>query len=494
MVVFLRQTAFASTDNTAPICTGFQLKKTSIIKPNYLTISVSFKENGTGINCIRFFVQKKGVPDSTYSNVFYWHEEITPSYWDRVSMLGTSYSITEGLSFLPNRKLYNETVDFDLYVGDYADPGDYFISGIHMEDTAGNQNYCIAVDNAHEISIGNSITFMQSNNGAVNSCYDPSFTAKPWFAIYDEYDYQFEESLSNPNIRNDVKTIDDGKSMKLLADSSTVIPKEAFDAIKGKNSRIVVYNDKYQWIFYGKDIKKETKDVDTAVSYEKVGWSAYNTFEDACILRFKNNGILPGKAEVRIASEYAYNLFIAKHGLLLYFLHNNIAELQNSANIKTKQQYDKKWCSFEISHNSDYLLSGSAVNSKKQEERSTSAEPPTPAPEASTVTNQQVDPITIIKVPASVKAKAKKAKVTISWKKIKKSKKTKALLAQIQSIQVQVATDQNFEKIVVNRNIGKKKVKLAVKLQRKTQYYVRVRYVGNGGFSPWSAVKGVRTK
>ena len=103
------------------------------------------------------------------------------------------------------------------------------------------------------------------------------------------------------------------------------------------------------------------------------------------------------------------------------------------------------------------------------------------------------DPITIATSPASVKAKAKKAKVTVSWKKLHK-KKQKALLAQIQSIQVQVATDLGFENIVANRNVGKKKTKLAVKLQKKTQYYVRVRYIGNGGYSNWSVVKSVKTK
>lgn len=105
-----------------------------------------------------------------------------------------------------------------------------------------------------------------------------------------------------------------------------------------------------------------------------------------------------------------------------------------------------------------------------------------------------VIPVTVSKAPASVKAKAKKNKVTVSWKKIRKKKKTKALLAQINSIQVQYSTDPNFVQNKVSMTVGKKKAKVVLKLQNKTEYYVRVRYVGVDGVSAWSGVKRVKTK
>ena len=107
------------------------------------------------------------------------------------------------------------------------------------------------------------------------------------------------------------------------------------------------------------------------------------------------------------------------------------------------------------------------------------------------------EPTTIIKVPASVRAKVKKNKVTISWKKIKKTKKTKSLLAQIKGIEVQYSTDPSFPSATsVKVPLGKKKTKLVLKgLLPKTAYYVRVRYTdGAGGYSNWSKVKAFRTK
>ena len=108
---------------------------------------------------------------------------------------------------------------------------------------------------------------------------------------------------------------------------------------------------------------------------------------------------------------------------------------------------------------------------------------------------KQKEQITIWKSPSSVKAKAKKNKVIVTWKKLKKNKKGKKLLGQIRSIQVQYSTDPNFEQNPVTRELGKKKAKvLLAGLQRQTIYFVRVRYVGNEGVSNWSKVKRVKTK
>ena len=119
---------------------------------------------------------------------------------------------------------------------------------------------------------------------------------------------------------------------------------------------------------------------------------------------------------------------------------------------------------------------------------------PAPAPAVAPAPAPAQDNITIQKVPASVKAKAKKNKVTVSWKKIRKTKKTKGLLAQIKGIEVQYSTDPGFASDVNTKAVGKKKTKAVLKLRKKTTYYVRVRYVGADGVSNWSKVKRVKTK
>ena len=93
-----------------------------------------------------------------------------------------------------------------------------------------------------------------------------------------------------------------------------------------------------------------------------------------------------------------------------------------------------------------------------------------------------------IKPPASVKAKAKKNKVKVSWKKNKK------ILSKIRWIEVQYATNKAFTKDVNTKKISKTKTKVTLKLKKKKTYYVRVRYFGKDGFSKWSKVKKVKTK
>ena len=102
--------------------------------------------------------------------------------------------------------------------------------------------------------------------------------------------------------------------------------------------------------------------------------------------------------------------------------------------------------------------------------------------------------ITISKTPASVQAKAKKSKVTVTWAKLKKTGSTKKTLGQIRSIEVQYATDPEFSQNEQTISVGKNKTKAILNLDRRTTFFIRVRYVGSDGFSKWSRVKKIRTK
>ena len=124
------------------------------------------------------------------------------------------------------------------------------------------------------------------------------------------------------------------------------------------------------------------------------------------------------------------------------------------------------------------------------ESPSTEVTPPT---QPSTETTVQ-EPITIPKTPASAKTKVKKNKVTVTWKNIKKTKKTKKLIGQIKYIQIQYSTDKAFRKNAVKKKVGKNKTKATYTLKKNTTYYIRIRYVGKDGVSKWTKAKKVKTK
>lgn len=109
--------------------------------------------------------------------------------------------------------------------------------------------------------------------------------------------------------------------------------------------------------------------------------------------------------------------------------------------------------------------------------------------------SQDDQPVNITKIPAAVKVKpAKRGKVSVSWKKLKKTKKMKALLGKIKSVQIQYSTDPDFRQDVHSKTIRKNKTKVDLKLQKNTVYYIRVRYAGSTGVSNWSAKRRVMAR
>ena len=123
---------------------------------------------------------------------------------------------------------------------------------------------------------------------------------------------------------------------------------------------------------------------------------------------------------------------------------------------------------------------------------SPSTEAPAPTQPSTETTIQE--PITIPKTPASAKTKVKKNKVTVTWKNIKKTKKTKTLIGKIKYIQIQYSTDKAFRKNAVKKKVGKNKTKATYTLKKNTTYYIRMRYVGKDGVSKWTKAKKVKTK
>ncbi len=111
-------------------------------------------------------------------------------------------------------------------------------------------------------------------------------------------------------------------------------------------------------------------------------------------------------------------------------------------------------------------------------------------------TGSDTESVTISRKPVIRKLTAKKRQVKVTWKKIKRNKKGKALLRKISYIQIQYSTSSKFTAgTTVTKTVKKTKTSVSLKgLSRKTRYYVRMRYVGSTGVSKWSKIKKVRTK
>ncbi len=72
--------------------------------------------------------------------------------------------------------------------------------------------------------------------------------------IYGEETYDINIALNNPNIASLLERMEDGQIANIYSSSrSTIVPKAAFDAIKGTNKKMnVSLTSGFRWLFDGK--------------------------------------------------------------------------------------------------------------------------------------------------------------------------------------------------------------------------------------------------
>ena len=190
----------------------------------------------------------------------------------------------------------------------------------------------------------------------------------PSLTLTDIDDYYLRASNQNSELANLINQTPEGSAFGVHIDdnSNGVLPKAAFDAIKGRDITLIAYKDSYQWVFYGKDITSDTKDVVLFLDIEQVDKNSYGLSEDAVKVNFYPNGTLPGKATIRLKSDYLYNLKGIKGNLYLYYNNNGTLELQDNPGFDLNLDGSDKWCSFNITHNSEYIIAGSEISGMSQ--------------------------------------------------------------------------------------------------------------------------------
>lgn len=427
---------FAAYDTTAPELKGITINTPEIIKPGVASITLDVKEEETGIVYVCVFLSRKGGGEIVDEKTVYKGEDY----------------------------MYTGKHTIQVRIPSNKKPGQYYVSIVSFKDAAGNESGYYNVthyDESLQQNVSDDLIFAEYP--AIAPVENPVYSSG-YITVKNEFDVDFEYSISNRNITSKINSMPEGSAgMILFTENNVTAKKEWFDAIKGKNKNLVFSNDGIQWVFNGKDITNETKDINLNITTNVAPAADYGGTGNVLVITFADNGTLPGKAKIRLKADY-----IIGSGLNLYYTNGSMISLERSDG-KGYQDGDNSWVEFYVTHNSTFLLSKSKLTKAK-------------------------DSITISKKPTSVKVKAKKNKVTVSWKKIKKSKKNTNLMKKIKKIQVQYATDQGFTKNVKIKTVSKKKDQVTLKLKRKTKYYIRLRYVGKDGYSKWTKAKKVKTK
>ena len=269
-------------------------------------------------------------------------------------------------------KQKKRTALFEIPIGTNQVKGHYIIDHLSVIDFDGKQADWRAsiywADN-------NTVSIMSNEKGSILAFISPKDSAERIayiqpqnsVSVDDEIDVAFEVGLSNPNLSKKLEGLKEGEAaMVALTGNDYTAPKELFEAIRGKNKTIIFYRSYFQWWFNGKDIKNP-KDINLDIGISLVDGEDYGSEVNLPKFSFGNNGELPGKAQVRIKSDYVYTLYGLSHTLYLYYMDQNADQLslEDKSNIKYYLDDTDHWCSFEIAHNSAYLASGKKIGKTK---------------------------------------------------------------------------------------------------------------------------------
>ncbi len=321
-------------DLLAPTINNITVKSNTVQKPGFINLSLDVTENGSGIIDITIFLYAdNGDPLPLIA-------------------IGENYSDSPKFSGILNISIPVSSTDAI---------GNYYISWIRITDQFGNeQNYgCDSGEPYYNNGTNDYLFCSSASNCIINT---PS-----QIEVINEFDVEFEMAISNPSLISNLESLEEGKTAMILVDSSAndICPKAVFDAIRGKNITVILNHNEYQWIFNGNTITEETKDINLKITTQYSDGSEYGLENKVLEVSFYPNGILPGVANVRLKSDYLYQIHGLTSTMYLYFLQDNNNLNLESDNVNYVIDGTDHWCNFNITHNSTYVVSGSEIVPQK---------------------------------------------------------------------------------------------------------------------------------
>lgn len=171
---------------------------------------------------------------------------------------------------------------------------------------------------------------------------------------------------NNEDVNSDVLTklynAPSGTEITINADSNTLINEELFNAIKGKNKKLVINYKDNQIVFNGNNIdSSKTIDISMTVDTVSSNEDIYKLVSNGIIVNFPDNGNLPGKALIRVKAIEEVDKVLNDN--VYVYVYNESSNDFCVVDISVKKSKDGYY-EFTITHNSDYLIVNEKLNSK----------------------------------------------------------------------------------------------------------------------------------
>lgn len=250
------------------------------------------------------------------------------------------------------RETYSGNKENEVYlpINQYAQSGKYELNAILIINSAGNvSTYNSEVRNQEK-------GFVRYEDGI-----EKDFVACDGAAditVENGTAVDVRTGLGDRSLADRLRNMKEGGTAVVTAREVTVVPKAAFEAIKGKNKTLVLEAEGIQWIFNGKDLNSKLKDIDVQVMIDTVTEQdsvLYGLPKDGYKMSFQPNGQLPGPAKIRVNLGYEFYVRGLSGNIVLSWLNEVTSKLEQ---VNSKVNYGQdSYAEFVLSHNSIYFLS-----------------------------------------------------------------------------------------------------------------------------------------
>ena len=204
-------------------------------------------------------------------------------------------------------------------------------------------------------------TKVYTTNGS-NGSLKFNFNSKLVISDGTETSFIYNNEDINSQIITKLYNSKEKTEITINADSNTIIDKELFNTIKGKDKTLIINHSDNQLVFNGNDIKNsKTIDVNMLIEETTANENIRKLVSKGIIVNFPDNGNLPGNALVRVKATEDINKLLGDK-IYVYFYNessNNFSVIAEDVKKKDDGYYE-----FTISHNSDYLLVNKKIDSK----------------------------------------------------------------------------------------------------------------------------------
>lgn len=200
-------------------------------------------------------------------------------------------------------------------------------------------------------------------SGVKHFDFDSSITIEKADTINTDTLYIDNDNLTM-DIINEIYKKDENIAIEVNANTNPIIDQALFEAIKGADKTIILQYNNVEWIFNGTNIKEpKTIDISTNI-YKSSNIDDINIDsklgDTGIVLKFAENGILPGKCLIRVQATESIIDTLNKENVRVYY-YNSEADNFNKVKMHTLIS-DDNYCEFYINHNSKYVLTNKEID------------------------------------------------------------------------------------------------------------------------------------